>query len=185
MQEINLLQNKIKDKSNQWENHNRLAIVLLSLIVVAELVGSGIFYTLKSKAEKAQAELTLQNASIQKDLDSKSGQLTQAKGFQAQSKNISVLLDSHVAWSELMNELATKTLKQARFLSLTSETSGVIHIEGLTPNYVNLGKLILALEQSEHIERVNLDSTAPSNSDFAGVIFSLEVVVERDIFLYQ
>jgi Tfp pilus assembly protein PilN len=183
MQEINLLQNKLKDKTNQWERNNRTVLMILSLVLIAELVAGGMFYMLAKSAADSKLALDKENADIKTKLDQMQGEMADAKGFQAQTQNISTLLQNHVVWNEILDSLASSTLKNSRYLSMNSDTSGSVHIEGTTTSYTDLGKVLLALQTNDKLQSVKLLSMAPSSDQLAGVSFSLEIQANPAIFL--
>ena len=185
MQDINLLQNKLKDKTDQFDKNNRLIMVILSLLLVAVLVATGAFYMLTSNAEESKLALDQENVSIQNRLDQMESQMVLAKGFQAQTQNITTLLNSHVVWTNFMNELASKTYKVSRYMSMGLETTGNIHVEGIAPTYVEIGKLLLAFETSKELKSVKLLSTSPSTDEQAGIAYSLELVVDQQALINQ
>jgi Tfp pilus assembly protein PilN len=175
MQEINLLQNKLKDKTNQWEKNNRVVIGLLSFVLLAILAAIGMIYMLNKNAQDAKLVLDQENINLQKQLDKMEDDMVLARGFQAQSKNIVTLLDTHVIWSNLMKEVSDSTFKLTRFMNMTTNTSGIIHVEGITASYTDLGKIILALETSEQVESVALVNSTQSSEGQAGIVYSLDV----------
>ena len=182
MQDINLLQNKLNDNSHKWQNSQRFSIVVLSLVLILELVAAGFFYLLRQRAEEQTLALQQDNANIQSKLSSMEDELMEAKGFQAQTKNLAVLLDSHVVWNKLLQEVSDTTFKNAQYLSLSSDTTGKITIEGMSNNYSELGKMLLSLETSDLFKSVKLVSTALSTGAESGVMFSVDVRAEQSIF---
>jgi hypothetical protein len=185
MQEINLLQNKLKDKTNQWEKNNRVAVAILSFVLLAVAAAAGMIYMLANNAEESKLALDQENVGIQSRLNRMEQDMVLAKGFQAQSKNISTILATHVIWSEFMKEVAAKTLKTSRYMSMSANTSGLIHVEGITPDYTQLGKIILALQTSEDIESVQLLSTAQSTTALGGIMYSLDIRANQEALIAQ
>jgi Tfp pilus assembly protein PilN len=185
MQEINLLQNKLKDKTNQWEKNNRTVIIILSFLLIGVLAAAATFYLLKRSAEDAKLALDQENVTIQSRLDQMEDDLGDAKAFQAQAKNIKTLMQTHVVWTNFFAELSGSTFKMARFLSLTSDTSGRVHIEGIAPDYNEMGKMLLALETADNVESVRLGSTSRSEDAQAGVRFALEVTLNTKVLVEQ
>lgn len=175
MQEINLLQNKLKDKTNQWEKNNRVVVIILTFVLLAVAAATGMVYMLTKNAEESKLTLDQENVNLQKQLDQMEEDMVLATGFQAQSKNLTSLLDSHVLWSGLMKEIADSTLKTNRFLGMSADTSGIIHVEGITIDYTQLGKIILALETSEDVESVKLLTTMRSRERLGGIMYSLDI----------
>lgn len=186
MQEINLLQNKLKDKSDQFEKNNRMIMIVLSLLLTVVLVATGAFYMLTQSAVDATVALNQENVQIQTRLDQMESQMVLARGFQAQSKNITTLLNTHILWSGFVNELAASTFKTTKYLSMLLTTEGRVFVEGRTPGYTELGKVLLALETSKNIEEVTLLSTSSSETEAeAGVTFSIEMFINRSVLIEQ
>lgn len=183
MQEINLLQNKLKDTTVVWETRNKLFINVLMLVVILEVAAIFAFIFLGKKAEGQYSALRTENAAVQNELNQKQPPLTGAKAFQAQLKNIRFVLDSHVYWSVLFDELGKKTFNKAQYVSISSDVNGKIHLEGLVGSYTDLGKLILGLSQWDQASDVKLLSSNPSSGEFAGYVFSLEFKVNPEIFI--
>ncbi len=182
MQEINLLQNKLQDKTNQWESNNQLYVIVLSIILILELAGGGFLYLSTKSVNEEKLVLDTANVKIQKDLDDMEDRLADAKSFQAQSKNLKNILASHVAWTPLMNELTLSAFKGAHYLNMIGTTTGIVTVEGIAKNYTDLGKSLLALETSGQFEEINLNSTSVSEDELAGVTFSVDIALKSDLF---
>jgi Tfp pilus assembly protein PilN len=181
MQEINLLQNKLKDKTNQLDKNNRTVLIGSIILLVLVTAGGLVLQTLKNGALDKAATLEQENASIQRSLDQQESQLAIARGFQAQTKNILTLLNNHVIWTDLMNDLAASTFATSKSMRFVSDTTGKITIEGITPTYTDLGKAILALETSDSLESVRLINTTKSSDQESGVQFFLELLAKTSV----
>jgi len=185
MQDINLLQNKLKDKTNQWEKSNRAATGILVAILVVELAAGAFFFLMTSQADKDKAVLDQDNVSMQSELTRMDSDLGDAKAFQAQSKNIATLLDAHVSWSGLFDELITSIYKSSQVFTLNSDTTGEIHLEGMADGYSEVGKMLLALETADKFSSVRLMSTSLSAGERPGIMFSVEIFAGQEIFVSE
>jgi hypothetical protein len=185
MQDINLLQNKLKDKTNQWEKSNRVITVLLLLVLLAEVVIGGFFFMLRKQAEESKAAKDAENVSLQNQLDDMEDDLTKAKGFQAQSINIKSLLEGHVGWAPVIDEITSSMYKFSQYFSMTADTSGRLHVEGQAGTYSDVGKLLLALETSDNIKSVKLLSTSRAQGAVDSITFSLDMVVNQELLVSQ
>jgi Tfp pilus assembly protein PilN len=183
MQDINLLQNKLKDRTNQWEKSNRAVTAVLSMVLLAAVIASAMIFFMVKSAQDSKAAVDQENVNLQKKLTQMEADMGLAKGFQAQSKNLSQLLGSHVVWSVFMQELANKTFKITRFNSMTTDTSGRTHIEGIVPTYTDLGKMMLALQSSDQMEAVRLVATSKSTGELAGILFSIELQAKQEVLI--
>jgi hypothetical protein len=183
MQEINLLQNKLKDTTSRWEQSNRTVVIILGLVIIVELVAAGLFYFLGKNAQDSKLAMDQENVTLQSKLEQMEQDLSDAKGFQAQAQNIKTLLNNHVTWIPIIDSFAASTFKNSRYLSATVSTTGVLHVEGVTSTYSDLGKTILALQTNKDISSVQLLSLSPSTAQQAGVMFSLEIEMQPALFL--
>jgi Tfp pilus assembly protein PilN len=185
MQEINLLQSKLSDKTTQWQKNGRAFNIVLALIILGELIAGGTFFMFNQTVKEKNQNLIQANTVLKKDLADLDAGLKDARGFQAQSKNIATLLNSHVFWHGLLDEMAISTFKQGKYVTMLSDTTGVVHVEGLVASYTDLGKMLLSLETSKKFKSVRLLSTSQSTGDDAGILFSIEVEAPQTIFLSQ
>jgi len=185
MQDINLLQNKLKDDSNKTQRQASLLTVVFSLILAAELAAAGVFYYLDSSAKTKTAELGQKNAQLQRQLDEMEANLVDAKAFQGQTQNIKQLLSAHIYWSGVFNALADSTFTGTSYKIVSGDTLGKIHLEGRVVDYLSLSKSILALKTSEHFSDVILMSTNPSEDQQAGILYSLDLILKPEIFKEQ
>lgn len=185
MQEINLLQNQLKDRSLIWQYRNRLFINILILILILEGLGIVGLTILNKRIEKEYNKVKGGNISLQAELTQKQTNLVSATDLQAQLKNLSYLIDSRLYWSNFFNEISKQTFNKARFTSLNADIAGKVHVEGNVSNYTDLGKLLLGLSTSEKIKNVKLLSSNPANKEVGGYTFSLDFNITPDIFLKQ
>jgi Tfp pilus assembly protein PilN len=181
MQEINLLQTKIKDRNASWEKRSRLFTTVFSLVLILELVLTGGVYMLTNSKQSAVAAIEEESQKIQKRIDERQADLSSAKSFQAQLKNLRGIVDNHVYWSGFFDELGKRTYVKTQYMSLKAETDGKIHVEGLVSNYTDLGKLILGLNTSNKFSNVKLLSVQPSSQEASGYMFSLDLVASKDL----
>lgn len=181
MQEINLLQNKLKDRTNQLDKNNRVVLAGSIILLVLVAAGGFVLQTMKNNALEKSATLTQENTNIQRSLDQQESQLAVAQGFQAQTKNILTLLNNHVTWTNFINDLADSTFVTSRAMRMNSDTSGKVTIEGITPTYTDLGKVLLALETSDAVESVKLLNTAQSSDLEAGIRYALELKIKTTV----
>lgn len=183
MQEINLLQNKLNDQTSRWEKGNRWAMVLLSILLIAVLGGTVLFFLMNKAALDEKAELDKKNTTLQTELDRMKQNLTEAISFQAQTKNIETLISRHVVWNKVLDELSTSIFKNSEYVSINSTTDGELNIEGRTADYSALGKVLLALETSKLFQSVKLMNTTPTTGTDPDLNFTIRVMLDKKIFI--
>ena len=129
------------------------------------------------------AQATSQMTGLKQQLSAKQSTLGEAQTFQAQVANIKALVDSHTYITPLLTELSSMTYVKAQYLSLDAdETTGKVHVEGVSPSYLDIGKLILGLSTSQKFTSVKLLSILPSTAETADYHFSIDVTVPATIF---
>jgi len=175
MQEINLLQTKIKDRNLAWEKRNRLINTLAILVIVLEVLLTGGLYYMKNAVQKNISQIEAENTAARSRISDRQKDLAPAISFQAQLKNLRTLVDNHVYWSGLLDELTKSTYNRTQYRTLQAQTSGLIHIEGVVPSYSDLSKFILGLYTSDKFTSIKLLSVQPSDQAQGGYLFSLDM----------
>jgi len=184
MQEINLLQNKVKDRTLQFERSNRLVLVLFGLLVVLEIAGVVGLYLLIGTTHARTQDVNKENADIQAKMNANQKDLAKAQGLQAQLKNVRTLLANHVYSSAFLDSVSAVTPTKVAFQNINGSTSDdKLHVEGLAQSYQDVGRLLLSLSTSNKFKEVKLRSVTPSTQ--AGAYsygFSMDVTVVPTIF---
>lgn len=175
MQDINLLQSKLKDKSETWDRRNNVIIVVFVIITLVVLAAGGFLYFLNQNAKKKTADLKTQNTSIQTKLDSSQGDLAEARGFQAQVQNIELLLNNHIYWTPVFDEIQKTVLKEAYYANMQATTDGKMHLEGITGSFEQVGKLILSLSTSPNLKNVKLLAIQQNSGQQSGFRFGIDL----------
>jgi hypothetical protein len=165
MQEINLLENRIKDAHTTWKKHTRIYITILSVILVLIIGGVVLLYLYNNNLVSQKDELVQENQGLKLKLDSNSEDKTAAKNFQAQLGNMRYLVDNHVYFTPFFEELSETTFIRAKYSSLTVSTDGVVHLEGEVNDYNDLSKLLLGLSTSSKIKNVKLLGSKPGQGE--------------------
>ena len=183
MQEINLLQSRIKDTTYSWEKQSKIGLAILAGILILILGASAVFYFLTQSLDKQNSALTAANAKLQSELTQKSANLGNAKVFQAQLSNMKALLARHIYFSPFFDEIEKMTYQKAQYISLDADQdTGQVHLEGLVANYTDLGKLLLGLSTSGSFSNVKLLSAAPSSGAINAFTFSIDLTARNSIF---
>jgi Tfp pilus assembly protein PilN len=183
MQEINLLQTKVKDRTLAFEKSNRIAVALFSLLVVLEILGVVGLVFVSNRVDKEKANVLAENLKIQANMNSSQSTLDAARGFQAQLKNVRTLLNNHVYWSAFFQNLSSVTPTNVKYTSFTGSLSdGQVVIDGVAPTYPDIGKVILSLSTSKNYSNVKLTALNPSQTNEFGYSFSIKLSAASDSF---
>src|SRR5688572_8593273 len=119
MQEINLLQTRVKDTASTWQKQSRAGLIAITLVLVAILAAGGGIYLLRQNTENKIKALNAENQSLQSELKEKYSNLEEAKAFQAQLVNVDTLLQNHKYSSALFDEISSLTYQRSRYLNIT------------------------------------------------------------------
>ena len=186
MQEINLLQNKVKDRTLQYERSNRLVIGLFVILLIIEIIGGVGLYFLTSSTNNQTTNVTNQNQAITNSINQSQSDLTAATGLQGELKNVQVLLTGHIFWTSFFSQLSALTPKKVAYTSMTGSASDdKVHLEGQGQSYTDIGQLILSLSTSGKFTDVKLLSVSPATSSKFGYGFSMDVTASGSIFKKQ
>lgn len=182
MQEINLLQNRVKDATHLWQKQTKLTVTILSVVLIL-LVGitASLFLLIRSVNNKS-SDLVAQNQGLQDKFNSKQSDLASAKVFQAQLANFHLLLKNHSYISPVLDELAKMTYSKAQYITMDVTDAGKIHLEGHVATYGDLGKLLLGLSTSKKFSNVKLLSAVPSTGKTNSYIFAIDLNAMPDLF---
>ncbi|HEX5429484.1 MAG TPA: PilN domain-containing protein [Patescibacteria group bacterium] len=183
MQEINLLQNKIKDRTLQYERSNRIVLVIFTLIVLAELASVGGLLLLTKSTNSKSADVAAKSADIQNSMDSSQSDLTTAKGVQAQLKNVSAILTNRLYWTSFFDQISSFIPTNVQLNNISGENQdNQFQLQGTAPSYSDVGRIILAFSTSDKFHDVKLTTLAPSGGTTAGFDFGLSFTVDNSIF---
>jgi Tfp pilus assembly protein PilN len=193
MQEINLLQTRIKDTTHSWEKQSIFGIVILSILLAVFLAAGGVLYLQTKNINTQNDTLIADNAKLKTQIDQRSVSLGSAKVFQAQLLNIRALLENHIYFSSFLDEIGKFTYIKSRYLSLTAvQDVGKVEMQGQVDTYNELGKLLLGLSTSDKFTDIKLLSATPASStqtvNGASVTkntfsFSIDLTVKPEAFI--
>ncbi len=135
--------NLLKQQSPFAVSGNVLSIVnKLIIVVILALVGyfGWAYFQVKTvKKQVVSLNSDIANKKIEFNQTSRSDELITR---QAQVKEFSNLINSHVYWSQLLPEIAKVTLKQATYLSMQTDSKHVLSMSVQLPNMVELDKFL-------------------------------------------
>lgn len=178
MQEINLLKNQFRNQTTVWERRQRLITASLIAVIILEITAGVLLFLFKQSVDKRKGAVVERNIQTQAKLNVKQNELVPAKALQAQLKNLSRLVDSHVYWTSFFDELSKVTLKKIHYTQLQTDVAGKVYVEGRAENYSDLGKLLLGLSTSENFSNVRLLSSGPSTGEIGGLIFGIDFKIK-------
>ncbi|HLC44887.1 MAG: hypothetical protein A2722_04180 [Candidatus Doudnabacteria bacterium RIFCSPHIGHO2_01_FULL_50_11] len=187
MAEINLLQGDGRTKGRLHvpempRGSGKALLWVLAGLVALELGAWGILFSYKGRATSQVLEAESQMQDITTKIRAFEKDANQAILAQAALQSFTSLLDKHLYWTKLWTELGKSAYKRAQYLSLQATIdNSQFSLRGVTPTYTDLGKVILALEQSDGFSRVDLISTGAGEGDKVEVKFEILVTLKPEV----
>ncbi len=182
MEELNLLQNRVKDNTDAWQRQGQLFMGILWLVLILLVGGIVVLFLFNRNIAKETADIAAQNQDLEKQINDRQPGVANATTFQAQLLNLKSLVNTHTYLSPLLDELAQSTYTKAQFLTMDASQAGKIHLEGRVASYSDLGKLILGLNTSGQFTNVKLLSVAPTGGLTNAYEFVIDLQVNPKIF---
>lgn len=181
MADINLLQNQLKDTTLTASRRSMTAIWILTFVLVVLVLGGGALYLLTRNLTTESSQLTTDNTRLQKEIQNSSEDIDKAKVLQAKLSNASLLLKNHIHISPLLDEIEEFTYRASKYVNISIDEVGLIHLEGTVSSYSDLGKLLLGLSTSEYFESVRLLSVA-GGSEANTYHFSINMKATAELY---
>lgn len=179
--EINLLKNELKERGplNLGGGKNLIPLYIsIGLLIIEALVIGGFLYNKKSlgrETNAAEVEASLLDLEMRQTDD----KLKEAISYQARLSNFKNLLNSHIFWSPIFEELAKYTYKPIRFDTFQGDTQkNRIVVTGTGSSYREIAKLILGLKKSDKFRDILFQSGGVATGDKAGFGFLLDIGID-------
>lgn len=156
--------------------------VLVMLLVLEFLVLGGLYLWRRNIISQAQ-EKQAQIIAFDQQLNGMQEEISEALSAQLSLQSFSSLLDKHIHWTNVWDELARTTLKTAVFDSIEAASeSGEFLLSGSVSDYTALGKLMLGLESSGGFQQIELISAGVA-TEGPGVIFEIRIIMDGSLLL--
>lgn len=187
MAEINLLKNELQEKgpfSFSFGGKGLASLYVVAAILAVELLAFGGLVIYEKQIQKQARAYEAEAADVDLEISKTDKDRKAAISFQRRINNAQVLLNNHLLWTRVFEEISKNTVKSVRFDTMQVVTGeSKIQILGVTPSYTELGKLILGLRQSEHVLEVDLKTTNQSGKEGGGYKFALDLIFDPELLL--
>src|SRR3989344_764089 len=183
-EEINLLNPELA--ANGAGRKSLIPLYIVGALPGGEMGGGGwvFFSTRSTDDEVGAAEMRISDLDLQ--LKKNSPELQEAIGYQARLKNLEGLLEGHMFWSQVMEELGKYTFKNISYESFNGDvTRNRISVSGTAQSFTDIAKLILGLKQSDNFTTVSFSSAGAASGETPGYGFSLELVIKPTLLKKQ
>ena len=180
MAEINLLQGsgyKHTDP-NKFKLLNIIGVFLIILVILVYVL----LWFLSGQAGKAIEQSNIEQTQIKTKIQEQS-QYSKLVKSQSGLSNLKLLLNHHLAWSEVIPRFADATLKTASYSQFQANQGGSVLITGVVPDFQELDKLIKAYQLPDfpYIKDVKLMNIAVGSEDSNGITYTVKVTFNTDL----
>lgn len=175
--EINLLRNELKERGPlkfAGKSYVPLYLALGVLALEAAAFGGLTYYQTTINREINAAEMD--EAELDFEMRQTDAALKEAVGYQARLANFKTLLDTHIFWSPVFEELGNYTYKLVSYDTFQGDTQkNRIVVTGTAPTYRDIAKLILGLKKTDKFTDISFQAGGASKGDKAGFGFLLDI----------
>ncbi len=182
--DINLLKNELEKKGplsfrpGLGSLYGIIGILLIEMLCYGGLV----FYNKYLHGQMAKSEQAA--SGIDSEISKLDVSLKQAVSYQSRLASLSIMLDHHIFWSAVLDELEKYIYRPVVLETLEADqTSHIFNVSGVAGSYTEIGKVILSLKKSPRIQDVELLETHSSDSERAGYSFTLRVTFDPQLLL--
>ena len=182
--EINLLKNELKDRGSAvslgggGEKKLTSLYIVIALLVLEALGYGALLYYKKTISDKAKA-VEIETANLDLEMRSTDQALGEVLGYQLRLGNLETLLDKHLFWSPVFDELARYTYIPISYDGFQGDAENFrIVVTGIAPTYTDMAKLVLGLKSSDKFKDIALQSGGASTGDVTGYGFTLDITFD-------
>ncbi len=186
--EINLLKPD-QASNNKWfgfGNKFPLFLYVIAALLLGEILFWGwLFFSTRSVSREIES-MNRSIAEADLEINKNQPELKIAVGYQARLDSLDGLLEGHMYWSPVFEELGKYTLKELRYSTFVGDADDhSITVAGTASSYAKIAKLILGLKQSSKFKEVLFRSEGASSGATTGYSFILEITPDSALFKKQ
>ena len=179
MAEINLLKSDSgtgQTATALGERRSTFWLYILVGIFILEILGYGALFFYERSLKKQQQALDQEVAKVDFEIGKIDKERQTAVSYQQRLNNFKTLLNRHIFWTVVLEELSKYTYNPVSYNSLQADIiDRKLLVSGVAPSYTDLGKLMLGLKTSSNIEEVKLMNSGRSKTEQAGLSFDMEI----------
>ena len=179
MAEINLLKSDIGAGRGLSAGGKRSLFwpYILAGIFIFEILGYGTLFVFERSLQKQRQTLDQEVTRVDFEIGKIDKERLEAVSYQKRLGNFKTLLDRHIFWTVVLEELSKYTYKPVSYTSLQADIKEYkLMVSGFVPSYTDLGKLMLGLKTSSNIEDVKFVSSGQNKSEQGGLSFDMEII---------
>lgn len=176
-EEINLLKPEQSGSSSfGFAKKSTLSLYIVAGLFAVEILAWGGLWFYNRSIDERVASAAVKSSSLDLEISKNEPNLQEAIGHQLRLANLGSLLESHVFWSPVFEELGKYTQKSIFYETFDGDAaSSLITVSGTAASFTDIAKLILGLKQSDNFFDVAFQSEGPSTGEKTGFAFILEI----------
>ncbi len=144
-----------------WRRLNVLLVVILMFL----LLFSGVFLVIKFEKIKLAGEYSGLMQSISQteaEINSFSSDQLQADNLYERAKILQVLLENHIYWTALFDELEHNIAKDVYYTNFVAESNGDILLTAKTKTYHSVAEQLQIFQKADFVQSVEVSSASQS-----------------------
>src|SRR3989344_1167387 len=141
MAEINLLKSDIgvSMAASAGEKRSLFWLYILAGIFIFEILGYGTLFVFERSLQKQQQTLDQEVAKVDFEIGKIEKERLEAVSYQKRLNNFKTLLDRHIFWTVVLEELSQYTYKPVSYTSLQADIKEhKLIVSGFVPSYTDL-----------------------------------------------
>ena len=180
MADINLLQN-VNVPNGRSQKAFRLLTYIGNIVLYFSIAMFVLFFALTFRTD---AQLEKVSAS-KNEIESKIKQQANYKPLvtsQERARNLNLLLDQHLNWSDVLPQFSKLTLNTAAYNKFQANQDGTALITGTVPDFQALSKMMQAFQSdsTRYIKDVKLVNVALGSAEQTNITFSIKVTFDKE-----
>ena len=147
---------------------SRQAITLMSFTVLAAVaIVVIVYFSLRyyvGSQQKASEDIQQEVIALQQELEAARGGAEQALATQHRISELSNLLNQQSKWQNFFDFLEQRTIPTVVLSNLAADANGQVTLSGTAPDLTEVGRQMLAYQQSTNVLEVTLNDVAAGTS---------------------
>ncbi len=180
MADINLLQN-VNVPNGRSQKVFRSLTFLGRIVLLLSIVMFVLFFVLTLRTDAQLKKVSASRAEIEKKITEQASYKPLITS-QEKAKNLNILLDQHLNWSEVLPEFGKLTLNSAAYSRFQANQDGTALITGTVPDFQALSKMMQAFQadQTKYINDVKLVNVALGSDEGTDITFTIKVTFNKE-----
>jgi hypothetical protein len=180
MADINLLQSSNLPSSGSQQLFKSLGVLGWIFLTLSAILFIGLFALNMSVTAKTK-EVIASRIEVENKIK-KQENYSPLVTRQEKAKNLRLLLDGHLLWSEVVPNFSRHTLNTATFTKFAANSDGTTNITGRVPSFEELSKMMKAFQadNNDYIKDVKLVNVALGSDGDNQITYTIKVTFNSE-----